>query len=84
MAEMDSATQKKKETTYHICLCLKIILRPHLASCGLRYETCPTNLVLKYEGTSHLWLLSEEIRSISKKMRVGTPMAPLLHVICRS
>ena len=40
----------------HVLMSQKIILRPHLASCGLRFEICPT-FVLKYEGTSQYILM---------------------------
>ena len=52
------------------------------SSGGFRFGKCPT-FVIKYEGTSQLWIISEGMRSISQRMRVGTPMAPLPHVIWR-
>ena len=40
-------------------------------------------LVLKYENTAQLLIIREEVRSIFKKMTVGTPMVRLPHVIGR-
>ena len=39
--------------------------------------------VLKSVGTRGLRIISEEMRSISQKMRVGTPMAPIPHMLWR-
>ena len=46
---------------------LRHFLRQHLASGGHRFEKCPT-LVLNYEGTSQLLIISEKMRLISQKM----------------
>ena len=40
---------------------LRHFLRQHLASGGHRFEKCPT-LVLNYEGTSQLLIISEKMR----------------------
>ena len=40
-------------------------------------------LILKYENTAQLLINSKGMRSISQKMRVGTPIAPLPHMIWR-
>ena len=61
MAEMDSATQKKKK-----------FLRPHLESSGHRFENCCT-LVLKSVVTWELWIINEVMKSISQKIRVRPP-----------
>ena len=77
MAEMDAATQKKNpKSTYHMCLCqknhLEAVFKAAFGLCGLQIEKCPT-LVLKYEPSSQLWIISRGMRSISQENRVGTP-----------
>ena len=71
---------KNPKITFQMCLCSKIILSPHLASCSLWFKKCP-RLVPKYENTAQMWLISKAMRSKSQNMIVGTPMGPIPHVI---
>ena len=50
----------------------KNILRPQLASGGLRFKECPI-FFIEYDLSSQMWVINNGMRSISHKLRVGPP-----------
>ena len=72
MAEMDSATQKKRNNISHVCMPKKSSWGRIWSLGGLRLEKCRF-LVLKCVGTWGLWIIIEGMKSISQKIWLGPP-----------